>query len=498
MELGKGQKIPLNENFLTIKFERPDSALEIDTAAFLTDGRGKVAGDEDFVFYGNARHNSGAVTHNDDDSVEIDLSRIPRHVERISLTATIYDADKRRQNFSMIRNARLRIFGSRGEIATFPLENFSVETAIVLGEVYRYKGVWKFNAIGAGFSGGLAALCNNFGIEVSDVAPTLPQPERPKINTRRERPRNNRRTKNSASNRGCDNSQNDDRPQIDTRNERPDSNRSGINMGRDNSQNDDRPQIDTRNERPDSNRNGINMGRDISQNDERPQIDTRNERPDSNRSGINMGRDILCGTSPQPKKIELRKGQKISLAKKGNTLGEIVINLNWNKPAHSNGFFSRFLNRGINLDLACLFELKDGNIGAVQALGNHFGDLNHPPYIALDGDDRTGSVAGGETIRVNGKFADKIQRILIYTFIYEGAANWSKAKGVVTLNCPGSPELVVRMDEYGSNKHTCAIALLENIGGTFSVEKIIEFFEDSEQMDRAFDWGLIWTAAGKD
>ena len=440
MELGKGQKIPLNENFLTIKFERPDSALEIDTAAFLTDGRGKVAGDEDFVFYGNARHNSGAVTHNDDDSVEIDLSRIPRHVERISLTATIYDADKRRQNFSMIRNARLRIFGSRGEIATFPLENFSVETAIVLGEVYRYKGVWKFNAIGAGFSGGLAALCNNFGIEVSDVAPTLPQPERPKINTRRERPRNNRRTKNSASNRGCDNSQNDDRPQIDT----------------------------------------------------------RNERPDSNRSGINMGRDILCGTSPQPKKIELRKGQKISLAKKGNTLGEIVINLNWNKPAHSNGFFSRFLNRGINLDLACLFELKDGNIGAVQALGNHFGDLNHPPYIALDGDDRTGSVAGGETIRVNGKFADKIQRILIYTFIYEGAANWSKAKGVVTLNCPGSPELVVRMDEYGSNKHTCAIALLENIGGTFSVEKIIEFFEDSEQMDRAFDWGLIWTAAGKD
>ena len=179
MELGKGQKIPLNENFLTIKFERPDSALEIDTAAFLTDGRGKVAGDADFVFYGNARHNSGAVTHKDDDSIEIDLSRIPRHVEKVSLTATIYDADKRRQNFSMIRSARLRIFGARDEIATFPLENFTVETAIVLGEVYRYKGAWKFNATGAGFSGGLAALCNDFGIEVSDAAPTPPTPPEP-------------------------------------------------------------------------------------------------------------------------------------------------------------------------------------------------------------------------------------------------------------------------------------------------------------------------------
>ena len=162
------------------------------------------------------------------------------------------------------------------------------------------------------------------------------------------------------------------------------------------------------------------------------------------------------------------------------------------------GFFGMFGNKGIDLDLACLFELKDGNIGAVQALGNHFGSLNRPPYIALDGDDRTGAVAAGETIRVNGKFADRIRRILIFTFIYEGAANWEEAKGVVTVNCPGSPELVVKMDEYGSKKHTCAIALLENVGGTFSVEKIVEFFNDSEQMDRAFDWGLRWTVGRKD
>ena len=396
MELGKGQKIPLNENFLKIKFERPTSALEIDTAAFLTQANGKVAGDEDFVFYGNARHNSGGVTLSGD-TLEIDLNKIPQHVEKISLTATIYDADKRGQNFSMIRGAVLKILGLYDEIATFPLENFTVETAIVLGEVYRYKGKWKFNATGAGFKGGLAALCNDFGIEVKDIAPT-PPPERSKINTRREKIK------------------------------------------------------------------------------------------------IPPPREEIS----QPKKVELRKGQKVNLTKKGATLGEIVINLNWSQPLQNTGFFGRFMNKGIDLDLACLYELKDGSIGAIQALGNHFGSLNYAPYIALDGDDRTGAVAAGETIRVNGKFAVKIRRILIYTFIYSGAANWEEAKGVVTVNCPGSPELIVRMDEYGSKKHTCAIALLENVGGTFSVEKVVEFFDDSEKMDKAFDWGLRWTVGRKD
>ena len=414
MELGKGQKIPLNENFLTIKFQRPDSALEIDTAAFLTQSNGKVAGDEDFVFYGNAQHNSGAATHNSDDSIDLDLSRVPRHVEKISLSATIYDADKRRQNFSMIRGAALKIFGTRGEIATFPLENFSVETAIVLGEIYRYKGAWKFNATGAGFSGGLAALCKNFGIEVSDVSSPPPPPPEP-----------------------------------------------------------ERPKIDTRREKSSSRREKIKI----------PPPPTASPPREEN---------------PPPKKVELRKGQKVSLVKKGGALGEIVINLNWSQPPQKTGFFSRFMNKGIDLDLACLFELKDGSLGAVQALGNHFGSLDRAPYIALDGDDRTGAVAAGETIRVNGKFAEKIRRILIYTFIYEGAANWEEAKGVVTVNCPGSPELIVRMDEYGSRKRTCAIALLENVGGTFSVEKVVEFFDDSEQMDRAFDWGLRWTIGRKD
>lgn len=385
MELRKGQKIPLNESFVKVQFARNAGAIDIDTAAFLLSASGKVAGDEDFVFYGNPRHNSGSVVHRDDDSVELDLNKIPRHVEKIAVTATIYDADKRKQNFSKVTGAVLYLKNSAGtELATFRLENFTVETAIVLGEIYRYKGAWKFNATGAGFSGGLAALCNNFGIEVSDEM-TAPPPAPVKI-------------------------------------------------------------------------------------------------------------DI----PPPPKKVELRKGQKINLTKKGATLGEIVINLNWSQPAPATGFFARFKSNAIDLDLACLYELKNGDIGAIQALGNHFGTLSSAPYIALDGDDRTGSVAEGETLRVNGKFLNKIRRILVFTFIYEGAANWEEAKGVVTVKCPGSPELIVRMDEYGSKKGTCAIALLENVGDTFSVEKIVRFYRDSQEMDEDFDWGLRWTAGRKD
>ena len=134
----------------------------------------------------------------------------------------------------------------------------------------------------------------------------------------------------------------------------------------------------------------------------------------------------------------------------------------------------------------------------MQALGNDFGSLLRRPWIALDGDDRTGSNAAGETLRVNGKMASKIKRILVYTFIYEGVANWQQADGVVTVKCPGSPDIIVRMDEYGSSKAMCAIAMLENINDTFSVEKLVHFFSGHKSMDKAYHWGLRWEPGSKD
>ena len=199
-----------------------------------------------------------------------------------------------------------------------------------------------------------------------------------------------------------------------------------------------------------------------------------------------------------PKKVELRKGQKVSLEKRGKNLGEVVINLNWNQPTNRGGLFS-FRPAAVDLDLGCLYELKDGTKGCVQALGKAFGNYDKPPYVILDGDDRTGASVGGENLRVNGNKISLIRRILVYTFIYDGAANWREAAGVVTVKDADGQEIVVRMDEYGSNLGMCAIALLENDHDeTLSVEKVVQFFKGHSQMDAAFHWGLRWVRGRKD
>ncbi len=194
--------------------------------------------------------------------------------------------------------------------------------------------------------------------------------------------------------------------------------------------------------------------------------------------------------------IELKKGQKINLEKpKGEDLGEICINLNWNQKTKK-GLFAK--SKVIDLDLGCLFELKDGRKGSVQALGRAFGTLNYAPYIMLDGDDRTGENATGENLRINGVKISEIKRILIYTFIYEGSADWKETKGVITIKMPDRDNVIVKMDEYGSLERMCAIAMLENTDDeNITVEKIVDFYQGHPSMDKAFDWGLEWKAGEK-
>lgn len=199
--------------------------------------------------------------------------------------------------------------------------------------------------------------------------------------------------------------------------------------------------------------------------------------------------------------INLQKGQKVNLKKSAPTgLGEILVNLNWNAKPLKKGFLSGLLGggSGIDLDLGCLFELKSGVKGAVQALGNSFGTLNNPPFVALDGDDRTGAAVAGENLRINGNKIAEIKRVLVYTFIYEGVANWQQADATVTIRYPGAEDLVVKMDSYNSYDKMCALALFENQNDeTFSVEKVIQFFQGHQQMDQAFHWGLRWVAGKK-
>lgn len=203
-------------------------------------------------------------------------------------------------------------------------------------------------------------------------------------------------------------------------------------------------------------------------------------------------------------KIELKKkGDKINLQKRENTsLGELIVNLNWTqKNAYQKGIMNSLFGSGsksIDLDLGCFFEMKDGRKGIVQALGNSFGYYNDYPYIQLDGDDRSGTSANGENIRINGGRIADFKRILIFTYIYEGAVNWSEAMGIVTIKNPHGAEIIVRMDEYGSNQMMCCIARLENQNNeTFSIEKLVTFHNGHRELDAAYNFGMRWTAGSK-
>ena len=152
---------------------------DLDASVFLLNASGKVNSDDDFVFYGNLKHVSGSVEHlgdnltgageGDDEQIKIDLSKVPENVEKIDFTVTIYEAEERKQNFGQVENAFIRVVNAANneELIRYDLgEDFSIETAVVIGELYRNKGEWKFNAIGSGFSGGLASLGKNYGVNV--------------------------------------------------------------------------------------------------------------------------------------------------------------------------------------------------------------------------------------------------------------------------------------------------------------------------------------------
>jgi Uncharacterized protein involved in stress response len=354
----------------------PGENYDFDVSAFLTGFDGRVRSSRDLVYYGNPLHESHSVEHSgdslkggsggDDEQLKIDLTAVPPDVERITVAVTIYDPENRGQNFGQVSSAYIRLVDrdTGTELIRYDLgEDYSAETAIVVGEIYRYKGEWKFNAVGSGFTGGLKKLCEHFGVDTE-------------IKDRR------------------------------------------------------------------------------------------------------FGAVIL------------EKGRKVNLVKNDGQTDKIHINLNWSNPPYPG--------KGIDLDLGCFYELTNGKRGCVQALGKAFGSLNQPPYILLDRDDRTGTSADGENLLINGSMLGQIRRVLVYTYIYGGAADWRQADGVVTVKAPGNRDIIVRMDEYGSTKTMCAIAMIESKpDGGCSIEKIVRFFTGHREMDQTFQWGLRWVTGHK-
>jgi tellurium resistance protein TerD len=152
---------------------------DLDASAFVLGSEDKVRNDGDFIFYNNLKSTDGSVEHTgdnltgegdgDDEAVKVDLSRVAGDVQKVAIAVTIHDAEARRQNFGMVQNAFIRVVNDANgrELARYDLtEDYSVETALIFGEVYRNGADWKFRAVGQGYEGGLAPLARNYGVNV--------------------------------------------------------------------------------------------------------------------------------------------------------------------------------------------------------------------------------------------------------------------------------------------------------------------------------------------
>ena len=189
ISLQKGQRVDLTKDRPSLKnvliglgwdinHYDGETDFDLDASAFMTKANGKVGNENDFIFYGNLNHVSGSVQHmgdnrtgegdGDDEVIKVQFDKIPSDYDTISFTVTIYEAEKRLQNFGMVENAYVRLIDedTGEELVRFDLtEDFSTETALVVAEIYKRDGQWKFAAIGSGYDGGLKALCKEYGID---------------------------------------------------------------------------------------------------------------------------------------------------------------------------------------------------------------------------------------------------------------------------------------------------------------------------------------------
>lgn len=208
-------------------------------------------------------------------------------------------------------------------------------------------------------------------------------------------------------------------------------------------------------------------------------------------------------------KVTLTKeAPSVSLTKQGGTSGALRVNLNWQVHKQFSGWGSK-LGRAVaqhsdlDLDLCALFELSDGRKGVVQALGNAFGALHQPPYIHLDGDDRTGAMSSGENLTVNLDHKQDFRRILIFVTIYAGARSFADLHATVTLTPASGAAVDFSLDECTVPSTVCALALITNNGGDLIVQREARYLvpergvSPQRTVDHVYGWGMNWTPGRK-
>lgn len=245
------------------------------------------------------------------------------------------------------------------------------------------------------------------------------------------------------------------------------------------------------------------FGVQVNEENNNKNIDSRDEKLiDDMSQKASIGNSLntnVSGKKINLSKIELKKkGDKIDLSKKDNKLGKIIVNLNWTRGEKKINLLGNHIgNKDIDLDLGCMYELKNGQKGVVQALGNAFGAYNTAPYIQLLDDDRTGNSKEGEFIWINGEKLNEISKILIFAFIYEGVSNWSQADGIIRVLQDNGPEIIIKLSEPKNGLSMCGAVLIENINREFGVQKVEEYFHGHQELDKKFGFGFRWVEGHK-
>jgi tellurite resistance protein TerA len=380
---------------------------------------GKVRSDADFVFYNQPAHASGAVRHEGKrdtggqvtDTLIVDLARVEPAIETVVLAASADGG-----TFGQVPGLYIRVVDERSgtEVARFDSADAGVETAFVLGELYRRQGAWKFRAVGQGYSSGLEGLATDYGITVDE-----PQHMEP--------------TTSLAS-------------------------------------------------------------------------------PVTASAPVTTPPPAAPTAPPAPvrlTKVTLTKeAPAVSLTKQGGTSGAMRVNLNWEVRKQFSGWAGKLgrpvaMHNDLDLDLCALYELTDGSKGVVQALGNAFGSLHRPPFIHLDGDDRTGAVASGENLTINLDHKQLFRRILVFVTIYEGARSFADLHATVTLQPQYGAPIDFSLDECTVPSTVCALALITNTGSDLVVQREARYLvpergvSPQRTIDHAYGWGMNWTPGRK-
>ncbi len=433
MSMRKGTNVPVPAPAVRVElgWRSGPGVPDVDASALLLVS-GKVRSDADFVFYNQAVHSSGAVRHEGKatagdgvtDTLSVDLGRVEPAIETVVLAASSDGG-----GFGQVPGLHIRVVDAANgsEVARFDSEDATVETAFVLGELYRRQGAWKFRAVGQGYSSGLQGLATDFGISVDEpqqAAPAAPPAPAPVAAPA-------------------------------------------------------------------------------------PVTPPVQPAPPAPVAAPAQAAAAPAGTPVRLTKVTLTKeSPSVSLTKQGGTSGAMRVNLSWQVRKQFKGWGAKLgravaMHADLDLDLCALYELTDGRKGVVQALGNAFGSLHQPPFIHLDGDDRTGGSASGENLTINLDHKDKLRRVVIFVTIYEGARSFADLDATVTLQPLNGAPIEFSLGECTVPSTVCSLALITNTGSDLVVQREARFLvpergvSPQRTMDYTYGWGMNWTPGRK-